>query len=59
MNPLPVATEREGQVLAEGKPVHRSLYRRNSAPLPLLAALEGRLDVAGDGVDNRDDAAAD
>ena len=59
VNPLPVATEREGQVLAEGKPVHRSLYRRNSAPLPPLAALEGRLDVAGDGVDNRDDAAAD
>ena len=46
-------------MLAEGKPVHRSLYRRNSAPLPPLAALEGRLDVAGDGVDNRDDAAAD
>ncbi len=63
VNPLPVATEREAQVLAEGKPVHRSLYRRSTAPLPPLAELERhldtRLEATGDGVDNRDDAAAD
>ncbi len=59
VNPLPVATEREAQVLAAGLPVHRSLYRRTTAPLPSLAALEERLDRAGDAADNRHDAAAD
>lgn len=58
-NPLPVATEREGQVLAEGKPVHRSLYRRNNAPLPPLADLEAHLEPTTSGVDNRLDAEAD
>jgi len=58
-NPLPVATEREAQVLAEGKPVHRSLYRRNSAPLPPLADLEARLEPTTSGTDNPLDAEAD
>jgi len=59
VNPLPVATEREAQVLAAGLPVHRSLYHRTSAPLPSLAELEGRLEATGDAADNRHDAAAD
>ncbi len=58
-NPLPVATEREAQVLAEGKPVHRSLYRRNGAPLPPLADLEAHLEPTTRGADNRHDAEAD
>ncbi|MFM7361129.1 MAG: tRNA (guanosine(46)-N7)-methyltransferase TrmB [Cyanobium sp.] len=36
-NPLPVPTERERHVLAEGLPVYRVLYRRNAAPPPPLA----------------------
>ncbi|MEA5391206.1 tRNA (guanosine(46)-N7)-methyltransferase TrmB [Cyanobium gracile UHCC 0139] len=59
VNPLPVATEREAQVLAEGKPVHRSLYRRSTAPLPPLADLEAHLEPTTRGVDNRHDAEAD
>jgi len=58
-NPLPVATEREDQVLAGGLPVHRSLYRRSSAPLPPLADLEAQLEPTTSGTDNRLDAAAD
>jgi tRNA (guanine-N7-)-methyltransferase len=42
-------------VLAEGGPVHRSLYRRNAAPLPPLADLE----AAAGGADNRHDADLD
>jgi tRNA (guanine-N7-)-methyltransferase len=42
-NPLPVPTERETYVLGQGLPVYRVLYRRNSAPLPELAALERAL----------------
>jgi tRNA (guanine-N7-)-methyltransferase len=38
-NPLPVPTEREQHVLAQGLPVYRVLYRRNGAPLPPLARL--------------------
>ena len=59
MNPLPVATEREGQVLAGGLPAHRSLYRRSSAPLPALADLEAHLEPTASGTDNPLDAAAD
>jgi len=55
VNPLPVATERERQVLAAGLPVHRSLYRRTASPLPTLAELE----AAVGGTDNRHDAEAD
>lgn len=58
-NPLPVATERECQVLAGGLPVHRSLYRRSSAPLPPLADLEAQLEPTAGGTDNPLDAAAD
>ena len=39
-NPLAVPTERETYVLNQGLPVYRVLYRRTSAPLPPLAALE-------------------
>ena len=39
-NPLPVPTERERHVLAQGLPVYRVLYRRSAAPLPDVAALE-------------------
>jgi tRNA (guanine-N7-)-methyltransferase len=39
-NPLPVPTERERLVLAQGLPVLRVLYRRNGAPLPDLTQLE-------------------
>ncbi|MFM7313104.1 MAG: tRNA (guanosine(46)-N7)-methyltransferase TrmB [Cyanobium sp.] len=42
-NPLPVPTEREAYVLAQGLPVYRVLYQRNQAPLPLLAGLEQAL----------------
>jgi tRNA (guanine-N7-)-methyltransferase len=60
VNPLPVATERESHVLAEGGPVHRSLYRRNAAPLPQLADLEAALEAAATGsADNRHDADLD
>ncbi|WP_216902366.1 tRNA (guanosine(46)-N7)-methyltransferase TrmB [Synechococcus sp. CCY 9618] len=63
VNPLPVATERERHVLAEGKPVHRSLFRRTSAGLPPLseldAALEAALVTTSGGTDNRHDADAD
>lgn len=47
-NPLPVPTERETYVLAEGLPVYRVLYRRNSHTLPPLVTLENLLE----GVDN-------
>ncbi|KEF40990.1 MAG: tRNA (guanine-N7)-methyltransferase [Cyanobium sp. CACIAM 14] len=57
VNPLPVATERERHVLAQGGPVHRSLYRRTRAPLPPLADLEARLEADGGGADNRQDVA--
>jgi len=59
LNPLAVATEREGQVLAGGLPVHRSLYHRNTAPLPPLAELDAHLDPTTSGADNRHDAATD
>jgi tRNA (guanine-N7-)-methyltransferase len=59
VNPLPVATERERQVLEKGLPVHRSLYRRTGAPLPPLADLEATVKAAGGGADNRHDAEAD
>jgi tRNA (guanine-N7-)-methyltransferase len=39
-NPLPVATERERHVLAQGLPVYRVLYHRNPLPPPALEALE-------------------
>ena len=47
-NPLPVPTERETYVLAQGLPVYRVLYRRNSHSLPPLNTLEDLLE----GVDN-------
>ncbi len=59
VNPLPVATERERHVLAEGGPVHRSLYRRTAAPMPTLTDLEADLEASLGGVDNRLDDAAD
>ncbi len=59
VNPLPVGTEREGQVLAGGLAVHRSLYRRRSAPLPPLADLETQLEPTACGTDNPLDAEAD
>jgi tRNA (guanine-N7-)-methyltransferase len=39
-NPLPLPTERERHVLAQGLPVYRVLYRRNEAALPPLERLE-------------------
>lgn len=52
-NPLPVPTERERHVLAQGLPVLRVLYRRNRAPLPDLAALErAARDHDADSADN-------
>ena len=54
-NPLPVPTERETYVLAQGLPVYRVLYRRNSHNLPPLESLEDRLkdlEDPDDGVDN-------
>jgi len=39
-NPLPVPTERERHVLAQGLPVYRVLYRRNQAAVPALEHLE-------------------
>ncbi|MEB3264647.1 MAG: tRNA (guanosine(46)-N7)-methyltransferase TrmB [Synechococcus sp.] len=41
-NPLPVPTERERHVLAQGLPVYRVLVRRTAAPLPPLEVLEAR-----------------
>ena len=38
-NPLPVPTERERHVMAQGLPVYRVLYRRSAAPLPPLEQL--------------------
>jgi tRNA (guanine-N7-)-methyltransferase len=42
-NPLPVPTERERHVLAQGLPVYRVLYARNGLPPPPLALLQQRL----------------
>jgi tRNA (guanine-N7-)-methyltransferase len=39
-NPLPVSTERERHVLAQGLPVYRVLFQRNEAPVPPIRALE-------------------
>jgi tRNA (guanine-N7-)-methyltransferase len=39
-NPLPVPTEREHHVLAQGLPVYRVLYRRNQGAVPALETLE-------------------
>jgi len=39
-NPLPVPTERERHVLAQGLPVYRVLYRRNHEAVPALETLE-------------------
>ena len=39
-NPLPVPTERERHVLAQGLPVYRVLYRRNHAAVPVLEHLK-------------------
>ncbi|MEB3352412.1 MAG: tRNA (guanosine(46)-N7)-methyltransferase TrmB [Cyanobacteriota bacterium] len=39
-NPLPVSTERERHVLAQGLPVYRVLFQRNEAPVPPIGALE-------------------
>ena len=50
-NPLPVPTERETYVLAQGRPVYRVLYRRNSHNLPPFETLED-LEDPDDGVDN-------
>ena len=47
-NPLPVPTERETHVLAQGLPVYRVLYRRNALPPPSRQALE----QAGRSTDN-------
>ena len=42
-NPLPVPTERERHVLAQGLPVYRVLYTRNSQPPPAAELLQQRL----------------
>jgi tRNA (guanine-N7-)-methyltransferase len=39
-NPLPLPTERERHVLAQGLPVWRLLFSRNDAPVPSRSALE-------------------
>ena len=39
-NPLPLPTERERHVLAQGLPVWRQLFSRHDAPVPSLSALE-------------------
>ena len=39
-NPLPLPTERERHVLAQGLPVWRLLFSRNDAPVPSLTRLE-------------------
>jgi tRNA (guanine-N7-)-methyltransferase len=50
-NPLPVPTERERHVMAQGLPVYRVLYRRSAAPLPplepLMTAADNSHDLAG------------
>jgi hypothetical protein len=46
-NPLPVPTERERHVLAQGLPVYRVLYRRNHAAVPALEHLELAAGAAG------------
>jgi tRNA (guanine-N7-)-methyltransferase len=46
-NPLPVPTERERHVLAQGLPVYRVLYRRNHAVVPALEHLELAAGAAG------------
>ncbi|MCP9927349.1 tRNA (guanosine(46)-N7)-methyltransferase TrmB [Cyanobium sp. CH-040] len=55
-NPLPVPTERETHVLAQGLPVYRVLFRRNGQPPPEPALLEraaaGMAGVAGREADN-------
>jgi tRNA (guanine-N7-)-methyltransferase len=55
-NPLPVPTERETYVLAQGLPVYRVLYRRNSHNLPTLQQLLDEqledLEDPDEGVDN-------
>ncbi|MCP9849662.1 tRNA (guanosine(46)-N7)-methyltransferase TrmB [Cyanobium sp. Morenito 9A2] len=45
-NPLAVATEREQHVHAQGLPVYRVLYRRNTQPLCDLATLEAAREAA-------------
>ena len=42
-NPLPVPTERERHVLAQGLPVYRVLYVRNGQPLPPAERLQHQL----------------
>jgi tRNA (guanine-N7-)-methyltransferase len=45
-NPLPVPSERERHVEAQGLPVYRVLFVRNHQPPPPLDALEGRAEAA-------------
>jgi tRNA (guanine-N7-)-methyltransferase len=52
-NPLPVASERERHVEAQGLPVFRVLFARNRAEPPPLDALEGLTGArASGGTDN-------
>ena len=53
-NPLPVPTERERLVLAQGLPVYRVLYQRNGQTMPPLQDLEAALG----GTDNRPNSAS-
>jgi len=53
-NPLTVPTERERHVLAQGLPVYRVLYRRNSQPPPTAELLQQRL---GDTLEQNPEAA--
>jgi tRNA (guanine-N7-)-methyltransferase len=53
-NPLPVPTERERLVLAQGLPVYRVLYHRNRETVPTLQDLEAALG----GTDNRPNSAS-
>jgi len=57
-NPLPLPTERERHVLAQGLPVYRVLFQRNTAPVPAVAELEAAARAADNPGDGADPAAA-
>lgn len=50
-SPLPIATERERLVLAQGLPVYRVLYHRNDAPRPSAEELEAALQATDNPAD--------
>ena len=58
-NPLPVPTEREQHVLAQGLPIYRVLYHRNGEAPPPLAALQQQLaDTLEQSADDADNPAS-